>query len=620
MNSSMNTLRKNIDLLLSDEMRNNKQGYEALQKIDFSDEGFLKEALNIEDEQIHKYTLWRILAANDTQHIDLIENNLHKQNTMAPYNLWTLLHLGIKSRLLSQLYTNPILQEIILYALVENRVDHDQLLREMLASDFSNENIKKYVLHILQKQQLYRQAIDHWEVIQESSLKKILLWQNLHDISLKKFLKDPWPLMVIDNEKDKQIKMYLVSGLYEYFHDKDILRQSYPANKRYLVVRLYRLLGLKRQNRTVLAKKTAMIRELLIAESQKRTLSKEEIKQFVHQNVIDHKCKDAQQFTPPQDLKISPPTSDIVQKIKSYFWQLRYAHDRAMSVEEVEVQHVIHEAIETEVEIDMPSIFGPYHIVDVLNEEINTIICTAHMPHNKNIVALKILRDAYDLGFKDKDFAQIKHVMSLNHPNIIRPSAIEKIDGNFAIITEYFNGSNIEYLVKKYGTLSPQIVVKLAIKILNALDYAHNNDIIHHDIRPRHILVDRKGTVKIIDFGFQDITRKMAQKCRQMLGEIRYISPEQLEDAKSVDARTDLFSLGGVLYFALTGIPPFGEEPPGKVIENILRYDPPPLCAFLEDIPQALDEAIMKCLAKKLPQRFSSAQEAKNAFLNIYKH
>lgn len=618
MTLSMEVLRRNVALLLCDGNENNKRGYDALQKIDFAKKDVVEQVFNMEDELVRKYVLWRILLANDVQHIRFLERCLYKHSSMACYILWTLLHLGMKSDFLPKLYANKLFQEIILHVLVENLVENESLLRRVIASDLSDEKIRKYVLCIVKNHRFfYESALDHWNKIEDTSLKKAIVWLNMQHISLSKFVTNPWPLTIIDQEPDHEVKMYVVLGLYEHFYNKDILRAKYPADKRPLIVRLYRLLNLQCKNRTVLGKKTAMIRKLIIAAAQKRELSEENIKELIRQHIKDEVHNSILQFTKPQELDLCPPTSTTVREIESCFSQMSYAHHRAMNLEEVEVEETIYEAIEVEVEVEVPHTVGPYHILDLVGEGTCSVVYKAHSPDFPDIVALKVFKEIYDFEPVVKVLEKAKQAISLRHPNIIRVDDFTQTNDVLFITMEYFHSVTIDYLVKKHGPISPEVVMQLALQIVNALEYAHNKGIIHENIRPSNILVNRKGVVKILDVCLMELEYEVAKAMKSALGTIAFLSPEQLEDMRSVTSQTDIFSLGGVLYFALTGIYPFGEEPPGKVIEYILRNEPPPLSALVPDISSVLEETIMKCLAKKAAQRFSSIEELKQKLLSI---
>lgn len=269
----------------------------------------------------------------------------------------------------------------------------------------------------------------------------------------------------------------------------------------------------------------------------------------------------------------------------------------------------------------IPTQIGPFQVLDVLGEGGMGFVFKARHTYLENVVAIKVIKEEFTSEEKIvKRFLQeAKLGISLDHPNILRIHDAGEANGNFYISMECFDGEDVNKIIKKHGPLVPPILIKLAVQMASGLGHAHQKGIIHRDVKPSNILVDRKGVVKIADFGLAKVREKAGQLTAsgQMLGTIQYISPEQLEDAKSVSAQTDIFSLGGTLYYTLTGFPPFGEDPPGKVIENILRNDPPPLRNTVANIPPELENVIMKALAKKSKDRFKSMEEMRDALLAI---
>lgn len=268
-----------------------------------------------------------------------------------------------------------------------------------------------------------------------------------------------------------------------------------------------------------------------------------------------------------------------------------------------------------------PSQIGPFQILGVLGEGGMGFVYKAKHSYLENIVAIKVIKEEFTSEQKivERFLQEAKLGISLDHPNILRIHDAGEANGNYYISMECFEGDDVNKVIKKHGPLVPPILIKLAVQMASGLGHAHQKGIIHRDVKPSNILVDRKGVVKIADFGLAKVREKAGQLTAsgQMLGTIQYISPEQLEDAKSVSAQTDIFSLGGTLYYTLTGFPPFGEDPPGKVIENILRNDPPPLRGTVANISPQLENIIMKALAKKSKDRFKTMEEMRDALLAI---
>lgn len=269
----------------------------------------------------------------------------------------------------------------------------------------------------------------------------------------------------------------------------------------------------------------------------------------------------------------------------------------------------------------VPTQIGPFQILGVLGEGGMGFVFKARHSYLENIVAIKVIKEEFtsEETVVKRFLQEAKLGISLDHPNILRIHDAGEANGNYYISMECFIGEDLNKIIKNHGSLIPAMIVKLAVQMSSGLGYAHQRGIIHRDVKPSNILVDKKGLVKIADFGLAKVREQAGQLTAsgQMLGTIQYISPEQLEDAKSVSPQTDVFSLGGTLYFCLTGFPPFGEDPAGKVIENILRNNPPALQKIVTNMPPLLDKIIMKALAKKSSQRFKTMEEMCQALMEI---
>jgi hypothetical protein len=236
-------------------------------------------------------------------------------------------------------------------------------------------------------------------------------------------------------------------------------------------------------------------------------------------------------------------------------------------------------------------------------------------------VAVKILRAelAGDSAFRDRFLKEALAAARLSHPNIaqIYDTGSESLDGTTEqhyIILEYCGGGSLETVAGTHSTLAPQRVTDVGATVCNALAYAHSTDVVHGDLRPANILLTNEGGVKVSDFGIARalFASRDISTTGTILGSVRYLSPEQAE-GKEADPRSDLYSLGVVLYELLVGRPPFEDSSDLNALLQRMRQPAPPLRTIKGGLPRALDTAIMKALAIDPADRYQSAEEMRTA-------
>ncbi len=235
-------------------------------------------------------------------------------------------------------------------------------------------------------------------------------------------------------------------------------------------------------------------------------------------------------------------------------------------------------------------------------------------------VALKLLptSQSSDHNANRRLLREARAAAALDHPHICHIHEIAETDGRSFIVMQFCEG---ETLAEKLGreTLSLRETLDLSIQIADALANAHLHHVIHRDIKPANIIVNNQGQAKILDFGLakiiaekQDVeseakTAQLLSAANMIIGTAPYMSPEQVR-GKSLDARTDIFSFGVLLYEMLSGTQVFNRESPAETIFAVLGYEPP-IAKTLADVPTELQRIVRKTLAKNKEERYQTARD-----------
>jgi eukaryotic-like serine/threonine-protein kinase len=236
------------------------------------------------------------------------------------------------------------------------------------------------------------------------------------------------------------------------------------------------------------------------------------------------------------------------------------------------------------------------------------------------IVAVKTLRDdlARDQTFQARFRREAQSAASLNHPSIVAVyDTGEDMVGATPvpyIVMEYVDGRTLRDLLRDDRRLLPERALEITDGVLRALDYSHRNGIVHRDIKPGNVMLTRTGEVKVMDFGIaravSDTQATMTQTA-QVIGTAQYLSPEQARGER-VDARSDLYSAGCLLYELLTGRPPFTGDSPVAIAYQHVREQPVPPSVVDPEIPRWADAIVLKAMAKDANDRYQSAGDMRN--------
>jgi serine/threonine-protein kinase len=234
-------------------------------------------------------------------------------------------------------------------------------------------------------------------------------------------------------------------------------------------------------------------------------------------------------------------------------------------------------------------------------------------------VALKVLPAEFagDSALRERFLRETRTAASFSHPNIVPVHAVEERDGLLAFAMGYVEGESVAERVRRAGPLDVRSVVRLLQDIGYALAYAHGRGVVHRDIKPDNIMLERAtGRALLMDFGISRtivarVDTKGATQGLTRVGEVvgtaEYMSPEQAS-GDVVDGRSDLYSLGLVALFALTGRPPISGETTQQILVKQLTETPPPATSLRADLPESLGAAIDRCVAKEPSARFATAE------------
>ena len=257
---------------------------------------------------------------------------------------------------------------------------------------------------------------------------------------------------------------------------------------------------------------------------------------------------------------------------------------------------------------------GRYVVEEIVGTGGMAVVYRAWDSKLKKIVAVKVLRAEYqqDEEFLRRFSREAEAASKVSHENIVGMYDVGMDGETRYIVMEFIDGTTLKDMIRQMGHLGPDAVVRMGIRILAAVDHAHKNGIVHRDIKPQNILVDAQGVVKVADFGIARLkaqqTTRIADVNSTALGSVHYISPEQAS-GEVADEKSDLYSVGVVLYEMLLGHVPFDGDTAVSVALKHVSEQPKSLREEDPEISKALDEVVLRALSKKPADRYQTAAE-----------
>jgi serine/threonine-protein kinase len=259
-----------------------------------------------------------------------------------------------------------------------------------------------------------------------------------------------------------------------------------------------------------------------------------------------------------------------------------------------------------------PRTLGRYELLAELGKGAMGVVYRANDPLLDRQVAIKTVSMSLDpqemAEYEGRFYQEAKAVGSLNHPNIVTVYDVGK-SGNLAYMAmEFLQGEELRALMATGQPLPVARAVDIAAQVAEGLAYAHQNGVVHRDVKPANIMLSVTGRCKITDFGIARMrSAEVKTQTGIVLGSPRYMSPEQVA-GKRAEPRSDIFSLGVILYEMLTGRPPFTGEDVTSVMFQIMNLVPPPPSSLNARVPEVLDFIVAKAIAKVLDDRYASAE------------
>lgn len=255
---------------------------------------------------------------------------------------------------------------------------------------------------------------------------------------------------------------------------------------------------------------------------------------------------------------------------------------------------------------------GRYEILSTLGQGAMGVVYRATDPLLERTVAIKTIslelsKDEFE-EFERRFYREASSAGRLNHPNIVTIHDVGNNDDIAYMAMEFLQGEELRDILDAGGPMTPDRIAEIASQVADGLAFAHEHGVVHRDIKPSNIMILKNGAVKITDFGIALIPSSSRTMAGMILGSPKYMSPEQVV-GQDVDGRSDIFSLGVVLYEMLTGKPPFSGDNISAIMFRILNEMPTAPATLKPELPEAFNYIIAKALAKHPDERYQSAGE-----------
>ena len=271
----------------------------------------------------------------------------------------------------------------------------------------------------------------------------------------------------------------------------------------------------------------------------------------------------------------------------------------------------------------VPTALGRYHIVKELGRGAMGVVYLGKDPTIQRFVAIKTMRlDELDnedelKEFRDRFFREAESTGRLSHPNIVTVYDAGEQEGLAYIAMEYLEGTLLSCYCQKSTILPAKQSLQIVATVAEALDYAHGQGVVHRDVKPANIMILKQRLVKVMDFGIAKMASASKTQTSMILGTPRYMSPEQAT-GKDVDGRSDVFSLGIVLFELLSGERPFDAENMAALVMRIAKSPHPPLLKYRRDLPTRVQSILDRALQKEIPNRYRHAGDMAQDLRDVF--